>query len=258
MSIRNIRIQCTNLTSFPNCFRPDVLTPRHGGRIPDWDEADDIPYSSSMPPSPSMPTRLEEAEDLTPLPTPPQVERITTRLEDQYESLMEPVNDKFHKLMEERWAKRQRDIASEWHDNEIRKILVDMLGGPKKDDLFDKLIGKISTANTEDDLKVCAYKYKRMTVKRIGEIPTSVWDSTHVEGTALGRQSIHWIFQQTNILDRVLDAFGKNFTRQMQSHLVEETDNYILYEESLIIGYHPNMEKFYDKFYKVVEHAKHE
>lgn len=237
MSTRNIRI-CTDCAS-PHAmsgFLVEVQTPRHGGSIPDWDEADDLP----------------------PLPMPPPLERITTRypnleLEEEYESVMEPVNNAFHKVMEERWAKRQRAIISERYDTEIRKILVDIMGGSKKDDLLDELLGKIATAKSDHDLKVCAYKYKRIEIKSVGNIPTSVWDAVLVKGTGLGRPRIHTIFRDTDLLDRFLVALGKNFTHQMKRRIVEETDSYTLYEESLILGYHPGLAEFMESFYEAAE-----
>jgi hypothetical protein len=239
MSTRNIRIQCADLPShYTNVFLPEVQTPRHGGRIPDWDEEDS-------------------------LPSPPPLERITTRypnleLEAEYESAMEPVHDNFHWLMEERWVEHKKVLDSARYDTEIRKILVDILGGPKKDDLLDKLLGKVSTAKSENDLKVCAYKYKRIETKCVGDIPKSIWDAVLVEGDDVWRPRIHTLFHETDLLDRFMNAFGKNFTHQMKSRVVEETDCYTLYEESLILGYHPGLSQFMNGLYEEAEIVNNE
>jgi hypothetical protein len=214
---------------------PRAIAPRHGGLIPSWDDEE------------------VSGDDRTPRADAPQP-RITTRypnleLEAEYESVMEPVNEKFHHLFEEKWYERKRIITSKRYDNEIRRILVDMLGGSKKANLLDELVKKIASATSEDDFKVCAYKYRRLLYKPNScPAPTEVYESTMVQGIDPNRPSIHKIFEETDILDRISLAFGRDFNHQIRMRLVEETSDYILYEHSLFINYWPGMTRFVEDY----------
>jgi hypothetical protein len=157
---------------------------------------------------------------------------------------MEPVSEKFHNLFEQKWEMRKRAISSERYEHEIRKIIVDILGGPKKDDLLDELLGKIDTAISEDDLTVCAYKYMHIERKSDDYIPESILDTVQVKGIDPWRPQIHTLFRKTDILDRILEALGANFGHQMRSRIVEENNTYIMYEESIMINYSPRFSRF--------------
>jgi hypothetical protein len=235
MPYSNIRIWTDCSNPHGDCgFLAESLAPRHGGLIPSWDgEEGDVSGETRTPPAERITTRYPNLE-----------------LEAEYEAVMEPVNEKFHEAFDEKWKERKKVVLSKKYDVHIRRILVDMLGGLKKDKILNELLSKIDSATSTEDFMVCVYTYKEYKYKSQSTLPITyeIFESTQVEGDDICRPTFHDLFVETDLLDRFLQAFGKDFNYRRTNRIFEETPQYILYEHSVMLSYHPGLADFLENY----------
>jgi hypothetical protein len=147
------------------------------------------------------------------------------------------------------WRNRQKRVLSQKYEIEVKSLLVQILGSGGKEEVLSQLLARVQVAEEKHDLSTTFYSYKIVVPKRTEEgelltVPRDILEMTLFDEPFFQtreRVRIHDLIGRTDILDRLESAFGKeHFSIFRTFDKVSETEEYMLYEWTLHLLFHPN------------------